>query len=164
MNILIKERLITKTLLLLPIILFGLILFLSLLEPYLEYKRCVFATGIFKTLHYICHQAPSRSIWIGNYTLGICSRCFALYLSLLITGIVIYRNSYNKILWFIGILLIIPMVIDGLMQWFELGKSNNIIRLFTGILGGIGVGIIFFPLYINIIRSLRNRSMKGGDL
>lgn len=152
-----------KILLLSPIILFITIIFLSLLEPYLEYTMCPLAEDIFKFLHYICHQAPSRSLWIGNYTIAVCARCFTFCFASAITGIIIYYRSYLKIKWLLGLLLIVPMVMDALTQWFELRASTNVLRILTGISGGIGFSILFYPLYIKFIIYLKNNFLKGGE-
>ncbi len=37
-----------------------------------------------------------------------------------------------------SLVLILPLIIDGLTQLFELRESNNIFRLLTGALFGIG--------------------------
>lgn len=162
MLVLKQQKLAIKILLLLPIIYFTFIIFLSILEPYLEYKMYPFAENIFKTLHYICHQAPSKSIWINNYTIAICARCFAIYAALLISGIIIYYKNYLKVKWSIGILLIIPILIDGLLQWFELRTGNKILSILTGSLAGVGLGLIFYPLYIKSILYLRTIFSEGG--
>ena len=46
----------------------------------------------------------------------------------------------------IGILLLIPTGIDGTTQLFELRMSNNVLRFITGLLGGIGLIMIFKTL------------------
>jgi uncharacterized membrane protein len=43
----------------------------------------------------------------------------------------------------IGILLA-PMIIDGTIQRFTKYESNNILRLITGILGGIGIFMLIY--------------------
>ncbi len=39
-------------------------------------------------------------------------------------------------------ILLIPTVIDGLTQFFGIQESNNVRRFITGILSGLGLGII----------------------
>lgn len=46
----------------------------------------------------------------------------------------------------IGFLLLIPTGVDGTTQLLELRKSNNKLRLITGLLGGIGLMIILKTL------------------
>ncbi|WP_350342661.1 DUF2085 domain-containing protein [Proteinivorax tanatarense] len=83
-----------------------------------------------------CHQLPGRSFFYNNYQLPVCSRC---------TGIII--GELLSFLWFImGIrfswlfllMLMIPMVVDGMLQLTTSYLSSNIKRVSTGILFGIG--------------------------
>ncbi|MDI9437749.1 MAG: DUF2085 domain-containing protein, partial [Euryarchaeota archaeon] len=43
-----------------------------------------------------------------------------------------------------------PTFIDGITQFFNLRESNNILRFFTGLLGGVGLAILIkaFKLFI----------------
>ena len=41
-----------------------------------------------------------------------------------------------------SILLLIPAVVDGTSQLKGLRESNNYLRFFTGLIGGLGLGII----------------------
>ena len=45
-----------------------------------------------------------------------------------------------------AIILLIPSAIDGFTQLFEYRESNNTLRLITGILGGLGLGILIKAL------------------
>lgn len=46
---------------------------LSLLAPFLEYQRILLAQNIYELLRYLCHQIPSRCIWIWDSNIGLCS-------------------------------------------------------------------------------------------
>jgi uncharacterized membrane protein len=39
--------------------------------------------------------------------------------------------------------MLIPAVIDGTTQLFMVRESNNILRLLTGLIGGVGLGVLF---------------------
>ena len=41
-----------------------------------------------------------------------------------------------------AVLLLVPAFIDGLTQLLGYRESNNILRLVTGLLGGLGLGIL----------------------
>ena len=43
---------------------------------------------------------------------------------------------------FLGIIFIVPMFIDGYIQYFTSESSNNFRRIITGILFGLGVSIV----------------------
>ena len=92
-------------------------------------------------MKYFCHQRPDRSFFIRGHQLPVCSRC---------TGIIIGAGSYMIYLYFtptvydynmliLCILLQLPYIIDGTTQYWGLRESNNILRLITGLLGGVGV-------------------------
>lgn len=104
--------------------------------------------GIYSILSPVCHQYPTRSLWILNRPFALCSRCFSGYLGLGIGFLLIRsQNNYLKRLIF-GIGLAIPGVLDGLIQLWTTYESTNIIRFLTGFSGGIGVFYITYPLSI----------------
>lgn len=106
-------------------------------------------------LNLICHRMPERSFFVKGYQFPVCARCTGFYISLIIYFIYAYYFfvDYNLFLLIFAILLLIPTVIDGLTQLFEYRESNNILRFITGIMGGIGLGIIVKAIkwYIYII-------------
>ncbi|MBT3839297.1 MAG: DUF2085 domain-containing protein [Candidatus Marinimicrobia bacterium] len=98
------------------------------------------------TLSPICHQYPTRSLWIFNRPFALCSRCFSGYLGLGFGFLLIYsQHKYFKRL-IIGIALLIPGVLDGVIQLTSIYESTNIIRFFTGLSGGFGIFYITFPI------------------
>jgi|TARA_B100000809_G_scaffold257806_1_gene300031 uncharacterized membrane protein len=112
--------------------------------------------GIYSFLSPICHQYPTRSLWILNRPFALCSRCFSGYFGLGI-GFLFFRsqNNYLKRL-ILGIGLLIPGVLDGLIQLWTSYESTNTIRFFTGFSGGLGVFYIIHPF-----SSLKNKT-KGS--
>ncbi len=112
--------------------------------------------GIYSFLSPICHQYPTRSLWVLNRPFALCSRCFSGYLGLGI-GFLAVRSQFKYFKRFIfGIGLLIPGVLDGLIQLWSNYESTNIIRFFTGLGGGLGIFYITFPF-----SSLSNK-MKGN--
>lgn len=61
--------------------------------------------------------------------------------------------NYNYFLILFSMLLLIPTIIDGTTQLKGLRESNNYLRLFTGLIGGLGLGIIIKAIkyYIYIL-------------
>jgi len=101
--------------------------------------------NIFK---YFCHQKTERSFKINKHQFPVCARCTGFYISIFVytilaMNITIIYTDYTTI---ISILLLIPFIIDGITQLFELRESNNILRLITGLLGGFGLMILFKTL------------------
>ena len=92
----------------------------------------------------ICHRMPERSFFIREHQFPVCARCTGFYISLIIYFIHTYFNfvNYNIPLLIFAVLLLIPTLIDGTTQFLEIQESNNVRRFLTGILGGLGLGII----------------------
>ncbi|MDD3159986.1 MAG: DUF2085 domain-containing protein [Candidatus ainarchaeum sp.] len=92
-----------------------------------------------------CHHLPERSIKFFGIEKYLCARCFGMTLGAVIGIILFYLNwKFNL---FVLILLIIPLIFDGLSQMFLDRKSNNLLRLITGILFGIGI-VLFGGIYV----------------
>ena len=107
-------------------------------------------------LRYFCHQIPERCFVINGKVMPICSRCFGFYLGLLcgfLIPFLVWELYFIKINFLIIILLIgiIPMMLDGITQFYGFRKSNNNLRFLTGIIAGIVLGLIFNWLIIHII-------------
>ena len=60
----------------------------------------------------------------------------------IIIACITYRNNYLYLS-----LLITPMIIDGGIQYIFKKESNNLRRLVTGILGGIGIIYLFINIH-----------------
>lgn len=93
---------------------------------------------------YICHQKPERSFKIGNTPFPVCSRCTGIYLGAFTYFAVVYwvYVQYNWVTIFMACLMRIPSFMDGLTQLYLPRESNNLLRFLTGILAGIGLGIM----------------------
>ncbi len=92
----------------------------------------------------ICHRKPKRSFFIKGHQFPVCARCTGFYISLVLYFIYTYffYVDYSLLLLTIAVLLLVPTGIDGFTQLFELRESNNTLRLITGLMGGLGLGII----------------------
>lgn len=97
-----------------------------------------------------CHQIPDRSYFLFGYQLPVCVRCEGLIIGEIISIILLLMGF--KIKFYICFVMLIPMVLDGLIQYKTLYKSNNIKRIITGFLFGIG----FVYTIHNIIRLIRS--------
>lgn len=95
-----------------------------------------------------CHQMPERSFFIGRYQLPVCARCTGIIIGY-IAAIVISIFDIN-IKSIICLLFILPIAIDGTIQYLTKYESNNIKRLLTGFLSGLG----FITLIMNFVKFL----------
>ena len=84
-----------------------------------------------------CHRMPSRSFFFRGKQFPVCARCTGTYLGFLSAPLFIFDVIYFNWLW--SILLILPTVIDGLTQAYMNRESNNILRLITGLMYGVGL-------------------------
>jgi uncharacterized membrane protein len=88
-------------------------------------------------LHYmfLCHKKPERSFFYKGKQFPICARCTGIlagyFLGFLYLILIPHRN------YFLEILFMFPIAIDGTGQYLQKWESTNIRRLATGILAGI---------------------------
>ncbi|MEH7112974.1 DUF2085 domain-containing protein [Neobacillus niacini] len=99
-----------------------------------------------------CHRMKSRSITLKGYTLPICARCTGILAGYLFFPLLLLLNL-NVPFW-LGVLLNLPMVIDGWTQKRKFRMSNNSLRLSTGIVSGLGQSMIIVSASQSIISIL----------
>ena len=95
-------------------------------------------------LNLICHRKPERSFFIKGHQFPVCARCTGFYITIFLYTVYAYYFpiAYTPQYVLLGVLLCVPAFVDGTTQLFEFRESNNYLRFFTGILGGIGLMII----------------------
>ena len=97
---------------------------------------------------YICHQRPDRCFIINGKPMPLCARCIGVYSGLTVGLVIpiiipiIYSIDVN-ILFFILIISLTPLALDGVTQLIKIRESNNYLRFFTGFLAGMFLGIVF---------------------
>ena len=112
---------------------------------YQSWKGFPAGEGVYHLLNPFCHQYPTRSLWIWNRPFALCARCFAGYLGVLIACLFIWPSmGYGK-RFIIGMALLLPGVIDPLVQLLTPYESTNILRVITGLMGGVGVFFLLYP-------------------
>ena len=91
-----------------------------------------------------CHQLPNRSFFVCGYQLPVCARCTGI-----ITGefLCVFTWWILKIPLVICILLIVPMLIDGTVQYKTKYTSTNTKRFITGAMFGYG---FFYIILLSI--------------
>lgn len=88
-----------------------------------------------------CHQNPERSFFIKGKQFPICARCTGEFIGILLTP-VIYAFIKRFPLW-TYFLMLVPLIIDGTVQAITRYKSNNMKRLVTGLIFGVGFMMLF---------------------
>lgn len=105
----------------------------------------------------ICHRKPERSFFINDYQFPVCARCTGFYITLVLYFVYTYffYVDYSPSLIVLAIVFLIPAVIDGTTQLFSFRESNNTLRFLTGLLGGLGLGILIKALKYFIFLKFR---------
>ena len=125
----------------------GIIVFAALSVPFLSYFGLdALSKQIFFMLHLVCAQIPSHSFYIFGHQLGMCERNFSIYASMFVTSLVfaLSKKRLPGIPWWLWVLMILPMALDGTTQMVGLRESTWLLRVLTGTL--FGLGNIWFAL------------------
>lgn len=107
---------------------------------------------VFTIYRFFCGQTPSHSFYIAGYQMCLCSRCLAIYSSLLAFGLLLAlirytprRGFIRPISWKLWVMGMVPMALDGGTQLFGLHESNLALRLLTGIIFGVMTAWFILP-------------------
>ena len=96
----------------------------------------------FRNINLGCHGIPERCLMWHNRRMRICARCFGSnigHISAIILFLLGILPSWQYALLFISI-----MLADWMFQELSGVMSTNARRLFTGVLGGLGVGALIW--------------------
>lgn len=89
----------------------------------------------------LCNGISSRAPHIFGFCFPLCYRCSAIIIVFLCT--LYYGRQYKKRYSFwLYLLCMLPMIIDGCLQTFLYIESTNMRRILTGSLFGYGIGMI----------------------
>lgn len=109
------------------------------------------SSAVFDFYRFFCGQVPSHSFYIAGYQMCLCSRCLAIYSSLLAGGLILtlfrYRLYFHirPISWKFWLLGMIPMALDGGTQLVGWHESNLYLRLLTGAIFGLMTAWFVLP-------------------
>lgn len=82
-----------------------------------------------------CHRLPERSF---SWAPGLCARCTFFWIGILASSpLMFFRKLPGSAA--AGLLLVLPLVLDGSLQFIGLYESTNILRLSTGLAAGTGL-------------------------
>src|SRR5437588_6269025 len=83
-----------------------------------------FASSIYKTFSFVCHQIPERSFHLAGSKFAVCSRCTGLYSGFALAALTyplvrsMRQTETPNIVWLI--LATLPLVIDFSLGYFQL--------------------------------------------
>lgn len=121
-----------------------------------------YGSGFSLSLYYffsqVCHQMSERSFHIGDHQLAVCSRCFGVYLGLLV-GLVVYPlwRSIEDVeplprIWLFASM--VPIGIDWSLGFFGIWENNHASRFVTGLILGFGCATYIVPALVEITRNI----------
>lgn len=96
---------------------------------------------------------PQRSFFFRGRQFPICARCTGILIGYIIG--IIYIIFYNRLGYIFELMLMIPLLIDGIGQYKGYFVSTNIRRLITGILGGISFICLSRMIFVLWFRCLQ---------
>lgn len=102
-------------------------------------------TGTFLRILCGCHAMPERSFHFHGKPFPICARCTGELIGILLGIPIVYIFGIPQ--FELVILMMLPLIIDGMLQRLTSYESRNIRRLITGIL--FGIALIFAFLYFH---------------
>jgi len=121
-----------------------------------------FPLGKIDTVAYaVCHRIPERSFFLGGQQLPLCARCSGTFLGVLFTLITLTlagrtrasRLPPPRVLMVLGAFILL-WAFDGLNSYLtfypgapHLYEPQNWLRLTTGALNGLALGILIFSIF-----------------
>lgn len=84
-----------------------------------------------------CHRMPERSFFWRGRQFPVCARCTGIHIGYLAYPLFLFE-IFSLNIW-VTLALMLPTYLDGLVQAFLKLESNNLRRVVTGVLAGIGV-------------------------
>lgn len=108
-------------------------------------KRWIFLMHIFSE-YWGCHQMPERSFFLRGYQFPVCSRCTGMIFGESISIITLILGVRMHVLS--SLVIMIPMILDGVLQLITNYCSNNIKRVVTGLMFGYGFIQFIYNVFI----------------
>ena len=94
-----------------------------------------------------CHRRKDRTIWFFGLENIFCSRCLGILIGGTVGLICVLYQYRIDLFW--SVLLLLPLILDGFLQAFGYRESNNIVRLVTGFIFGVGLQF-FLAIFMEI--------------
>lgn len=90
----------------------------------------------------LCNLKSHRAPNLFGFCFPLCWRCTSIVIGTLAGHIIYHQNYYNKSLQWVGIVLMIPLIIDSYLQYGLDLESTNFRRIITGLLTGFGLSYL----------------------
>lgn len=125
-----------------------------------------FASAIYKTFSFVCHQIPERSFHLAGHKFSVCSRCTGLYVGFAVAVFVyplarsLQRTDTPRIRWLI--LATLPLVIDFALGYFSIWENTHLSRFVTGALLSSVAVFYIMPGLIDVSQSIKRRLNRSN--
>jgi uncharacterized membrane protein len=93
-----------------------------------------------------CHRLPERSIRLPWGVTGLCARCTAFWSGLAAGALLSVLTGRAPVKIGISFLMLLPMIIDGSMQYLGVYNSSGPLRIVTGLVCGLGFAFVLAAL------------------
>lgn len=97
----------------------------------------------------LCNLREDTALHIGNFCFPLCYRCSAIIINFIVATILLKNDIFSIV---IGFLLMLPCLIDGILQYCFKIRSTNTRRIITGSIAGWGLAVLYIYV-INLIHS-----------
>jgi uncharacterized membrane protein len=120
-----------------------------------------FATTLYQTFSFVCHQIPERSFHLEGHQFGVCSRCTGLYAGFAFATLIyplarsLQRTDTPPRRWLI--LATLPLVIDFALGYFSLWQNTHLSRFLTGALLSSVAVLYIMPGLIDLSSAMSRR-------
>ena len=125
------------------------------------------STPLYHFFGYLCHQIPDRSFFLAGEQFGVCSRCFGVYLGLVV-GFLIYPlwrsvSDLEPLPKFWLFLSLVPITIDWSLTILHIWDNTHLSRFLTGLILGIACATYIVPAIVEISRNIAIRRRTFVD-
>ena len=87
-----------------------------------------------------CHCREDRSFYYKGHKFPICARCTGELVGMILS---LFSCFFFRLSILVSVLLLLPMITDGVIQAVSSYESNNAKRFITGLLFGYGIIMLF---------------------
>jgi uncharacterized membrane protein len=117
------------------------------------------ARPIYRFFGLFCHQDPDRSFHLFGQQFACCERCAAIYGSVALCGLLFActRSRIRNPRYVELVLLVSPVVLDGMAVGSGLYGGNVVMRVITGTLFGLAVVWFLYPRFDAGFAAMRTR-------
>lgn len=98
-----------------------------------------------------CHQMPERSFFLKGYQLPVCARCTGMMIGEVIAVVLAFFFLPPLPLCCV---MLVPLAVDGIVQYKTAYVSTNLRRVITGLLFGYSFLSIVLTMIVSVVKIL----------